>query len=135
MKKLFISCPMKGRTEENIRKSMEKMHKIAEVVFDEELEVIPSYIEDNPPKDATTAVWYLGKSIQLLSEADYFIGVDYSEFWNGCMVENEVARRYGIRSAFVKVYELMPDAAEVEKEYRRKIECEENSEVGWVRPL
>lgn len=27
MKKLFISCPMKGRTEENIRKSMEKMHR------------------------------------------------------------------------------------------------------------
>lgn len=25
MKKLFISCPMKGRTEENIRKSMERM--------------------------------------------------------------------------------------------------------------
>lgn len=24
MKKLFISCPMKGRTEENIKKSMEK---------------------------------------------------------------------------------------------------------------
>lgn len=41
MKKLFISCPMKGRTEENIRKSMEKMHKIAEAVFEQELEVIP----------------------------------------------------------------------------------------------
>lgn len=31
MKKLFISVPMKGRTEENIRKSIEKMHKIAEI--------------------------------------------------------------------------------------------------------
>ena len=51
MKKLFISCPMKGRTEENIRKSMEKMHKIAEIIFDQELEVIPTYIEDNPPEN------------------------------------------------------------------------------------
>ena len=56
MKKLFISCPMKGRTEENIRKSMEKMHKAAEAVFEEEFEVIPSYIEDNPPKDSHEAV-------------------------------------------------------------------------------
>ena len=70
MKKLFISCPMKGRTEENIRKSMEKMHKIAEVVFEQELEVIPSYIEDYPPKDSHEAVWYLGESIKLLSQAD-----------------------------------------------------------------
>lgn len=30
MKKLFISCPMTGREEENIEKSIEKMHKIAE---------------------------------------------------------------------------------------------------------
>ena len=40
MKKLFISVPMKGRTEENIRKSLEKMHKLAEIVFDEKLEVL-----------------------------------------------------------------------------------------------
>lgn len=38
MKKLFVSCPMRDRTEENIRKSIEKMHRIAEAVFDEELE-------------------------------------------------------------------------------------------------
>lgn len=35
MKKLFISCPMKGRTEENIRKTMDKMHKIAEAMFEQ----------------------------------------------------------------------------------------------------
>lgn len=44
MKKLFISCPMKGRTEENISKSMDQMHKIAEIIFDQELEAIPTYI-------------------------------------------------------------------------------------------
>ena len=29
MKKVFISCPMKGRTTENIQKTMDKMHKCA----------------------------------------------------------------------------------------------------------
>lgn len=117
MKKLFISCPMKGRTEENIRKSMEQMHKIAEIIFDQQLEVIPTYIEDHPPVNNNQAVWYLGKSIQLLAEADFFIGIDYSDFYSGCIIESEIARRYGIRSTFVKVHELMPDAVEAERKY------------------
>lgn len=122
MKKLFISCPMKGRTEENIRKSMEQMHKIAEIVFDQELEVIPTYIEDNPPENNNQAVWYLGKSIQMLAEADFFIGVDFSEYFKGCNIESNVARKYGIRSTYVNMYDLMPDAVEVEKKYWNEME-------------
>lgn len=124
MKKLFISCPMKGRTEENIRKSMEKMHRIAEIVFDEELEVIPSYVEDKPPENSQQAIWYLGKAIQLMAEADYFIGVEYQDFFKGCDIENSIARAYGIRSTHVKLYELMPDAVEVErKHYENMDKC------------
>lgn len=122
MKKLFISCPMKGRTEENIRKSMEKMHRIAEIVFEQELDVIPSYIEDRPPQDAQEAIWYLGKSIQLMAQADYYIGIDYSDFWHGCTIENEVASRYGIERTFVHCRELMPDLREVEENYWREME-------------
>ena len=44
MKKLFISCPMKNRTKENIQMTFERLHKIAEAVFNESLEVIPTYI-------------------------------------------------------------------------------------------
>lgn len=33
MKKLFISCPMKGRSQEAIEASMAKMKKIAEAVW------------------------------------------------------------------------------------------------------
>lgn len=122
MKKLFISCPMKGRTEENIRKSIEKMHKIAEIVFEQELEVIPTYINDNPPQDSHQAIWYLGKSIQLLAEADFFIGVEYTDFFFGCRIESEVARDYGIRSTYISVREYMPDAIEVERKYWAKAE-------------
>lgn len=45
MKKLFISVPMRNRTEYAIKASMEQMHKIAEAVFGEELEVIPNHRE------------------------------------------------------------------------------------------
>jgi hypothetical protein len=116
-KKLFISCPMKGRTEENIRKSIEKMHKIAEIVFEQELEVIPSYTENKPPENSNQAVWYLGKSIQLLAEADFFIGVEYTDFFFGCRIESEIARDYGIKSTHINVREFMPDAIEVERSW------------------
>lgn len=74
MKKLFISCPMKDRTEAQIRGTMVQMHNIAEAVFGEELEVIQTYIPD-PPSGMNQALWCLGESIKMLSEADYFIGV------------------------------------------------------------
>ena len=94
---------------------MEKMHKIAEIVFDQELEALPTYIEDNPPENNNQAIWYLGKSIQMMSEADFFIGIEYSDFYKGCSNENNIARDYGIRYTYVRIYDLMPDAVEVER--------------------
>ena len=135
MKKLFISCPMKGRTEENIRKSMEQMHKIAEIVFDQELEVIPSYVH-NVPETKNTAIWCLGKAIQFLADADYFIGIEYNDFFKGCMIENEVVRAYGIRSTFVKLYEMMPDAIEIERKHWETLEkCEYASTPKCVQEV
>lgn len=98
MKKLFVSVPMKGRTEEEIRESIDKMKKIAEVYEGEELELIDSYIEDNPPQNNNQAIWYLSKSIEKLANADIFIGITDTWDWNGCHVEEEVAGRYGIKS-------------------------------------
>lgn len=122
MKKLFISCPMKNRTEENIRKSMEKMHKIAEIMFDQELEVIPTFIEDNPPEKSKQAVWYLGKSIELMAEADYFIGVDRDGFYKGCSAERSIACDYGIPSVYVDANKLMPDVRELQEKYFKEVE-------------
>lgn len=124
MKKLFISCPMKGRTEENIRNSMERMHKIAEATFGEELEVIPSYIEHNSPKDAKQAVWYLGESIKKLAEADYFIGIHYESAFVGCNIERDVAGNYDIPSTFVDISIVMPDAWEIaNRNYTANVPC------------
>ena len=63
MKKLFVSVPMRGRTEEEI-KLVSEDEKDAEIYEGEELELIDSYIEDNPPKDSKEAVWYLGESLR-----------------------------------------------------------------------
>ena len=127
MKKLFISCPMKGRTDENIKDSMARMHRIAEAAFNEELEVIPTYIENDPPENVNAAIWYLAESIKKMSEADYFIGIHHSEFFKGCNNEVSVAHDYGIPVMRLDIYETMPDAAEIERlnwEEKRRI-------MGW----
>ena len=100
--KLFISCPMRGLTDEMIKANREKMHKIAEIVFDQELEVIPSYISQDPPEGAMAPMWYLGRSIQLMSEADYYIGVNMPYgYSNACVIENNVAVTYGLQRYLV----------------------------------
>lgn len=95
MKKLFVSVPMKGRTETEIKASIEKMKRIAEAYEGEELELIDSYVAGNPPKDNNQAIWYLSKSLEKL--ADVCICIDDDWEWNGCYIERETAGRYGIK--------------------------------------
>ena len=97
MKKLFISQPMRGLTEQEILKVREKIRVRAEKIIGEAIEVIDSFIKDYPgEKNKSIPVWYLGKSIQLLSQADivYFGG----EWRNarGCKIEHEIAKEYGL---------------------------------------
>lgn len=109
MKKLFVSVPMKGRTEEEIKTSIQKMKKVAEIYEGEELELIDSYIEDNPPKDSKEAVWYLGESLKKLAQADVFIGIYESYDWNGCYIERETADKYGIKVYAIPVSYIIDD--------------------------
>lgn len=109
MKKLFVSVPMKGRTEEEIKASIQKMKKIAEIYEGEELELIDSYIEDDPPKDSKKAVWYLGESLKKLAQADVFIGIDEVHDWNGCYIERDTAQSYGIKTYIASARYVIDD--------------------------
>ena len=100
---------MKGRTEEEIKASIQKMKKIAEIYEGEELELIDSYIEDNPPKDSKEAVWYLGESLKKLAQADVFMGIYESYDWNGCWIEIETANKYGIKAYTIPARYVIDD--------------------------
>lgn len=115
-KKLFISCPMKGRTEEAIRHDMDRMHKMAEIVFDQELEVIPTYVKHDPPETGNKAIWCLGESVKKMADADYFIGT-HTDGFSGCDVEGHVARAYGIPCTYLSREALMPDVIELERNH------------------
>jgi hypothetical protein len=101
MKKLFISVPMKGRTDEEISESIMKMFHIAEAYEGEKLELINSLIDEEPPADCNRSVWYLGKSIEKLAMADIFIGIRDTVGWSGCQIEADIAQAYNIKRYFV----------------------------------
>lgn len=98
MKKLFISQPMRGLTDEEILKVREEIRIRAEKTIGEPVELIDSFIEDYPGEiNKSIPVWYLGKSIQFLSQADIAY---FGEGWKnarGCKIEYEVAEKYGIK--------------------------------------
>lgn len=98
MKKLFISQPMRGLTDEEILKAREEIRARAENIIGEPVEVIDSFIGEYPGEiNKYIPVWYLGKSIQFLSQADVaYFGGDWRNA-RGCKIEHEVADKYGIK--------------------------------------
>lgn len=95
MKKLFISQPMNGKTEDEILRERAKAVKAVECRLDEPIELIDSILDD-APNDAKRALWMLGKSIQLLSTADIVCFVEGWETARGCKVEHQCAIDYEI---------------------------------------
>lgn len=97
MKKLFISQPMRGLSDEEILKVREEIRVKAEETVGEELELIDSFIEEYPGEiNKQVPIWYLGKSIQFLSRADIAY---FGKGWDnarGCKIEHEIALQYGL---------------------------------------
>lgn len=94
MKKLFISQPMKDKTDEEILAVRAKAIESAERELGEPVEVIDSFFQ-NAPHDARP-LWYLAKSLELLSTADVAYFAKDWEQYRGCRIENECAIEYGI---------------------------------------
>lgn len=95
--KLFISQPMNGKTDEEILAVREKAIDSVKRNFitgDEPIEIIDSFFQ-GVPHDAKP-LWYLGKSLELLSTADVAYFVKGWENARGCRIENQCALEYGI---------------------------------------
>ena len=95
MKKLFISQPMKNKSDEEILKERKRAIEIARNSLDEEIEVVDSFFQ-NAPYDAKP-LWFLGKSLELLSNADVAYFADGWKDARGCRIEHECAKEYGIQ--------------------------------------
>lgn len=98
MKKVFISCPMEGRTTENISKTMDKMYECAEATLGEKVVAISRLATSTAPSGIDKRIWYLGESIKVLSDADLIVtlSLPYHVRTKGCEIEQQVAAEYGI---------------------------------------
>ncbi len=94
MKKLFISQPMKGKSDEEILRERKNAIKSAEELLGEPVELIDSFFR-SAPADARP-LWFLGKSLELLSTADVAYFAKGWEDARGCKIENICAVEYGI---------------------------------------
>lgn len=95
MKKLFISQPMMGKTDEEILKERKEAISLTKLIINEDVEVIDSFFQ-NAPHDAKP-LWFLGKSLELLSAADvaYFCN-DWANY-RGCCMEHNACLHYDIK--------------------------------------
>ena len=94
MKKLFISQPMKDRTQEEIMTERKELIKKAKEKYGEEIEVLDSYFANFNGN----ALAFLGKSLEVLSKADVALFGKGWENARGCKMEHLACKEYGIET-------------------------------------
>lgn len=97
--KLFISQPMKDKTNEQIQAERDRALETAKKALVEKtgisdpcVELIDSFFKD-APHDAKP-LWFLGKSFEFLSTADVVFFVKGWDRYRGCKMENKAAHEY-----------------------------------------
>ena len=98
--KVFLSQGMANRSDDEI---LEERHRCIEALqyyfkkeTDEDIEIIDSFITEDPPEGSNPGCWYLGKSIETLSQADYAVFLPRFQDYRGCRLEKRIASEYDI---------------------------------------
>lgn len=92
-KNLFISLPMRGKTDDQIKRMIKICQKKAEELLGEDLFLLPSYEKG---LQSYNPVFGLAHALLYLADADI---VFFAPEWNnskGCNVEMEVCKSYNI---------------------------------------
>ncbi len=95
MIKVFISQPMRGKTDEEILAVREKAIVTVKRSFKgEEVEVLDSFFKEHT--DESNPLEFLARSIALLGKADIAYFAKGWEQARGCRIENQCTIEYGI---------------------------------------
>ena len=91
MKKVFISQPMGDKTTEEIIKERDRVKKELEEKLGYKIEIIDSFFNSHfahPP------LYYLGRAIEMMADADLVYFVKGWEKSRGCQIEHQCAILY-----------------------------------------
>lgn len=96
--KVFISQPMAGKTGEEIISERNHIKDLIRKDYGNDVEFLESFVTDKCPVESKNAgVWYLGRSLEIMSHADMVYFAKGFEKGNGCMLEYDTAKMYGLR--------------------------------------
>lgn len=99
--RIMISQPMRGKTNEQIRKEREELVKRLEK---DNFEVVDTIISENAPKGCNEAIYYLSKSIEFISKVDVVYFMKGWQDARGCKIENRICQDYGKQTMY-DIYE------------------------------
>lgn len=101
MKKVMLSQPMNGKTEEEIIATKERVIKMLE---EKGYEIINTYFKDEYYNEEnikargfkSTPIYFLSKSLESMAMCDAMYFCKGWEKARGCKIEHEVAKEYGM---------------------------------------
>lgn len=88
--KVFISQPMKDKTERKIFEKRGEVKEKLKNILKEDFEIIDTFFTDDAPP-----LEKLGRSIQLMEQADIVYFCHGYQYARGCYIEYMCAQRYG----------------------------------------
>lgn len=102
MKTVFISQAMNGRKDEEIFREREAAADNIKKAIGDDVVILDSFILEDPPGGANVGLWYLAKSILILSQADIAYFCNGWESARGCKIEHKCAADYGVTIMYDK---------------------------------
>ena len=97
--KMFISQPMHGRTDEDILKERQEITSAFQNKYGVTVEVIDTFTKSHEDQ-IKGRIWMLGGSIQLMYDADVVVFAPGFRKAKGCLIEEKVAKLYGIKRQY-----------------------------------
>jgi len=91
-KKLFISQPMSDKTNEQIEEERDRAIREATKLIGESVAVADSFFKNAP--QGASPLWYLSRSLELMSQCDVVYFVSGWKNYRGCRMENAYAHEY-----------------------------------------
>lgn len=93
--RVFISQPMNGKNDEEILRERDEAIKEIKKNISDDIEVIDSFFQ-SAPVDARP-LYFLGKSLELLSTADIAYFCRGWDLARGCRIEHQCCLEYSIK--------------------------------------
>lgn len=94
--RVFISQPMRDKTPEEIMHEREEIMQHLREKYGEDVEEIRSYFEETGTESDWIGLKLLGRSLEMMADADLVYFAKGWENSRGCSIENTCAIAYGL---------------------------------------